>query len=188
MECETRSQFNRGVNEFSQPRFIRCGEGSQGWEGVCRGLRLEAFGQVLLQLGDLVGLGIIFSLGPLGHLFDPVAGVPIVIDPYPAIKGLAQTVVERCAETGLMPFQFVDGFPNSERERRFGVEHEQELAIGGRLRFGVRGIDDALRQAEAQLEVLGDEFLPMFAEEPANCAVHQRRRDFRCRDPVGFVR
>ena len=41
--------------------------------------------------------------------------------------------------------------------------------------------------AEAQLEVLGDEFLPVFAEKPANYAVHQRGRDFRCRDPVGFV-
>ena len=117
MECETRSQFNRGLNQFSQPRFVQRGEGSQGWEGVCRGLRLEAFGQVLFQLGDFVGLGIVFSLGPLGHLFDPVAGVPIVVDPYPAIKGLAQTVVERCAKTGLMPFQFVDGCPNAERER-----------------------------------------------------------------------
>ena len=110
-------EFNRGVNEFSQPRFIQRGEVSQRWEGVCSGLRLKVFGHVLLQLGDFVGLWIVFSLGPLGHLFDPVAGVPIVIDPYPAIKGLAQTVVERCAETGLISFQFVDGCPNAERER-----------------------------------------------------------------------
>ena len=74
-------QFNRGLNQFSQPRFVQRGEGSQGWEGVCRGLHLEAFGQVLFQLGDFVGLGIVFSLGPFGHLLDPVAGVPIVVDP-----------------------------------------------------------------------------------------------------------
>ena len=65
MECETRAEFNRGVNQFSQLRFVQRGQGSQGWGRLCRRLRLEALGQVLLQLGDLVGLGIVFSLGPL---------------------------------------------------------------------------------------------------------------------------
>jgi hypothetical protein len=55
-----------------------------------------------------------------------------------------------------------------------GVEQEQELAIARRLRFHVCGIDNALRQSQAQFEMLGDEFLPVLTENPAEHAIDQR--------------
>lgn len=66
------------------------------------------------------------------------------------------------------------GAPNFQRERRLGVEHEQELAMRYPLRFGVCGIDNALCQTETKFEVLGDDFLTMFVKKPADDVVHQR--------------
>ena len=48
-------------------------------------LVLQARRQVLFELGDLVGLRIVLSLGPLDHLLDAFPGVPIVIDTDPAV-------------------------------------------------------------------------------------------------------
>jgi hypothetical protein len=55
--------------------------------GLGRCAASEALRQVLVELGDLVGIGVFLPFRPFDHLLDPVAGVPIVINPNPAVEG-----------------------------------------------------------------------------------------------------
>src|SRR5664279_116030 len=74
-----------GFDQLPQPWESRKWKRGERSDRVGTLAVLQAWGQILFELWDLVRLRIVLSLGPLGHLLDTFPGVHVVIDTDPAV-------------------------------------------------------------------------------------------------------